>query len=173
MNRFIPSFVPLSPAQIRHLKALDNVKTDQELENEIKRFEAETAQLKHEDSEPTFQTDAARVAYRVAEARIKGLMGKPEPKLVLSDLRALTKIPPLISHLTSLTQLYLHDTSVSDISALGGLTSLTLLSIDRTSVSEISALGGLTSLTTLSLAGTSVTDITPVKHIKGLKVIQT
>jgi len=62
------------------------------------------------------------------------------------------------NELTSLTHLYLHNTSVSgDIAGLSGLTSLTTLYLYNTSVSgNVANLSGLTSLTTLYLGNTNI-----------------
>ena len=73
--------------------------------------------------------------------------------------------------LTSLTNLYLKDNSISDISPLKNLTTLTELDLAYNSISDISPLKNLTALTELSLLFNSVSDISPLKDLTKLKTL--
>ncbi len=70
--------------------------------------------------------------------------------------------------LTSLTGLYMNNTSISDISELSKLTSLTSLNLERNSISDISALSDLTSLTALDLDNNSISDISVLSKLTSL-----
>ena len=73
--------------------------------------------------------------------------------------------------LTSLTNLYLKDNSISDISPLKNLTTLTELDLAYNSISDISPLKDLTALTELSLLFNSVSNLSPLKNLTKLKTL--
>ena len=70
--------------------------------------------------------------------------------------------------LTSLTWLYLHSNSISDISVLENLTNLTGLYLGGNSISDISTLQNLTNLTRLDLSYTSISDISTLQNLTNL-----
>ena len=61
--------------------------------------------------------------------------------------------------LSSMTELYLSNNEITDISILGSLTNLTTLNLYTHGISDISSLGWLTNLTTLNLEYNEITDI--------------
>ena len=73
-----------------------------------------------------------------------------------------------IQNLTSLTNLFLSNNSISDIGPLSGLTTLTLLDLAHNSITDISAVSGLTSLGVLDLDDNSITDISAVSGLTSL-----
>ena len=79
----------------------------------------------------------------------------------ISDIRPLAR-------LIQLTTLDLSGTSISDIRPLAQLTQLTGLDLSRTSISDIRPLAQLTQLTTLDLSGTSISDIRPLAQLTQL-----
>ena len=70
--------------------------------------------------------------------------------------------------LTALTQLWLHENSISDISVLEDLTALTKLGLRNNSINDISALEDLTALTWLYLGDNSISDISALEHLTAL-----
>lgn len=90
-------------------------------------------------------------------------------KLCLSNNRNLINISAL-SGLSSITELDLSMTKVSDISALSGLSNLTKLNLSMTKVSNISALSGLSNLTFLDLSkNANLMDISPLSGLTELR----
>ena len=81
---------------------------------------------------------------------------------------ALPGDPPLPS---SLSQLDLGGTDVSDLAPLAGLTGLQWLGLDGTGVSDLAPLAGLTGLETLFLNGTDVSDLAPLAGLTGLETL--
>ena len=79
----------------------------------------------------------------------------------ISDISAL-------KDLTSLTRLYLYDNAISDISPLENLTSLTRLELYDNAISDISALEDLTSLTNLWLFSNAISDISVLENLTSL-----
>ncbi len=79
----------------------------------------------------------------------------------ISDISAL-------KDLTSLTRLYLYDNAISDISPLKNLTSLTRLELYSNAISDISALENLTSLTNLWLFSNAISDISVLENLTSL-----
>ncbi len=73
-----------------------------------------------------------------------------------------------IEHLTSLVELSIGFSSITDISPLSGLTSLRVLRLGFNSITDISPLSGLTRLTGLFLRGNSITDISPLSGLTSL-----
>ncbi len=73
-----------------------------------------------------------------------------------------------IQNLTSLTDLYLNNNSITGISTLSGLASLTTLELGGNSITDISALSGLSSLRDLSLDHNSITDISALSGLTSL-----
>ncbi len=118
------------------------------------------------------------------EATIREAIDKPEGPISPSDLKALTSLryTPTASdslgkfitdltgleHCTSLTDLNLSKTQVSDVSLLASLTNLTELSLEQNEISDISPLGSLTNLTRLSLKWNEISDISPLASLANL-----
>ena len=67
--------------------------------------------------------------------------------------------------------LSLHNTNVSDITALSGLIGLHTIGLGGTQVSDITPLSGLIGLHTLNLRGTEVSDVTPLSGLIGLHTL--
>ena len=113
------------------------------------------------------QREPQDAAYARAQDAIATARTSDASDLTLSgdDFSDLTELPPDIGTLTTLTDLSLSGTQVSDISALSGLTGLMGLSLSRTPVSDISALSGLTGLTVLYLSDTQVSDISALSGL--------
>ena len=113
------------------------------------------------------QREPQDAAYVRAQDAIATARTSDASDLTLSgdDFSDLTELPPDIGTLTTLTDLSLSGTQVSDISALSGLTGLMGLSLSRTPVSDISALSGLTGLTVLYLSDTQVSDISALSGL--------
>ena len=82
-----------------------------------------------------------------------------------------TKLPSSIGLLTSLLELRLRNSSVSDISALTNLTYLRSLDLGNTQVSDISALSDLKFLSSLYLSNTQVRDISVLSGLKNLRIL--
>jgi len=70
--------------------------------------------------------------------------------------------------LTSLRELHLYDSQISDISALAGLTNLTRLIVHGNEISDITPLSGLTNLTTLTLDNNTIVDISVLSGLTNL-----
>ena len=66
------------------------------------------------------------------------------------------------------TNLYLNEKEITDISALAGLTNLTELQLLINSIMDVSALAGLTNLTTLYLQFNEITDISALAGLTNL-----
>jgi len=71
----------------------------------------------------------------------------------------------ILSGLVNLTRLYLHYNQISDISAVESLTDLTSLLLYANNISNISYLSSLTNLTLLGLGGNNISSVT---HLSGL-----
>jgi Leucine-rich repeat (LRR) protein len=83
------------------------------------------------------------------------------------------RVPNLISwdgfeHLSHLTNLFLLEASISDISPVSSLSNLTQLVVTYTSISDISPVSPLSNLTYLNLHGDSISDISPVSTLSNL-----
>ena len=76
--------------------------------------------------------------------------------------------PAVLQGFTSLTELDLSGSSISDISPLAQLTHLTTLGLGGSSISDISPLAQLARLTTLVLSGSSISDISPLAQLTHL-----
>ncbi|MEG4352489.1 leucine-rich repeat domain-containing protein [Microcoleus sp. LAD1_D3] len=73
--------------------------------------------------------------------------------------------------LSSMTELDLSNTGISDISILGSLTNLSTLSLDCNQNTDISILGSLTNLTTLDLSDNQITDISFLGSLTNLSTL--
>jgi Leucine-rich repeat (LRR) protein len=82
--------------------------------------------------------------------------------------RALTRIPPELGELQTLTVVDLGDTRITELSPLAGLTELQNLWLNQTGVSDLSPLAGLTGLKNLRLDRTEVKDLRPIRGAEGL-----
>ena len=88
-------------------------------------------------------------------------------KLVLSNNK-ITKGISKVSALTSLTDLSLSKTGISDISVVSSLTSLTTLRLIGNGIGDISALKDLTNLTYLHLGENNISDISYLSKLTRL-----
>src|SRR6476661_2036317 len=92
----------------------------------------------------------------------------------LSSLTELTITGSRISNikpfqsLTNLTGLYLQNNQISDIKPLQSLTKLTSLYLDYNEISDIKSLPSLTKLTQLQLSGNKISDIKPLQSLLNL-----
>ena len=77
----------------------------------------------------------------------------------------------LLSGLTSLYHLELHDNQISDISALSSLTALDSLYLSNNQISDISSLSGLTSLYRLALHDNQISDISSLSGLTSLDTL--
>ncbi|HEY9603200.1 MAG TPA: leucine-rich repeat domain-containing protein [Allocoleopsis sp.] len=96
-------------------------------------------------------------------------------RTVLSNSTIL-RVPNLISwdgfeHLCHLTNLFLLEALISDISPVSALSNLTKLVVTYTSISDISPLSALSNLIYLNLHGDSISDISPVSTLSNLTVL--
>ena len=83
----------------------------------------------------------------------------------------ITDISPL-THLTQLTLLRLNDVwGISDISALAHLTQLHVLHLDRNLIGDINPLAGLTKLEELDLRYNRIIDVSPLANLTQLNVL--
>ena len=73
-----------------------------------------------------------------------------------------------LEHATNLTELWLRDNFISDISPIAGLTRLTVLDLRDNLISNISPLARLTSLIGLGLGQNSITNISPLARLTSL-----
>jgi len=70
--------------------------------------------------------------------------------------------------LSNLTELYLEDHQITDITPLSGLTNLTYLNLEDNQITEITGLSRLTNLTVLYLGSNQITDITGLWELTNL-----
>ena len=95
--------------------------------------------------------------------------GGAEVSLAGDEFNALDRVPPELAALTSLQELYLNNTQVSDLAPLQALTSLQSLDINYTQVSDLAPLQALTSLNALYLNNTQVSDLAPLQALTSLR----
>ena len=77
------------------------------------------------------------------------------------DNNAISDVSALVG-LTQLTQLYLQNNAISEVSALAGLTQLNVLALNNNAISDVSVLSGLTQLTLLYLSNNFISDVSPL-----------
>jgi len=73
-----------------------------------------------------------------------------------------------ISSLSNLTELSLSETAISDLSPISSLSNLTELSLWDTAISDLSPVSSLSNLTGLSLSGTAISDLSPISSLSNL-----
>ncbi len=73
-----------------------------------------------------------------------------------------------VSALSNLTDLTLNDTAISDISPISALSNLTDLTLNDTAISDISPISALSNLTILQLSGNSISDLSPISALSNL-----
>lgn len=110
--------------------------------------------------------DAALVA--VEEARLKEATNLD---LSLDPFLALNRLPPQLSRLSKLQDLWLAGTLVVDLAPIAELKALRKLSIDRTAASDISALATCTGLEVLWLHQTAIDKIDGISGLVALKIL--
>ena len=111
-------------------------------------------------------------------AKIEAALGKASgDTITAADMATLTTLDASeasISDLTglegatNLTELYIYDNDISDISAISSLTNLTWLELDNNSISDISPVAGLTNLIRLYIYDNNISDISAVSGLTNL-----
>ena len=74
----------------------------------------------------------------------------------------------VLQYMENLTELWLTNNNITDLSPLAGLTSLEHLTIGWNYITDLSPLSGLTNLTWLNLGGNAISDITPLAELTAL-----
>jgi Leucine-rich repeat (LRR) protein len=77
-----------------------------------------------------------------------------------------------IWYLSNLTELWLINTQITDLTPLTGLSNLTTLWLDNTQITDLTPLTSLSNLTTLSLYNTQITDLTPLTSLSNLTTLR-
>jgi Leucine-rich repeat (LRR) protein len=106
----------------------------------------------------------AQKAYEEAKRRVAAAIRNEQFALDLRGLKNLECVPPL-DELTTVTDIYLSGTRVSDLTPLRNLTKVWKLDLRRTPVSDLSPLTNLTTLSTLDLEKTQVSDLSPIAKL--------
>lgn len=76
-----------------------------------------------------------------------------------------------LKYMVNLTELYVYQNNITDISFVKGLTSLETLSLFNNNVSDLSPLAGLISIKDLYLRANNITDISALDGLYGLEVL--
>lgn len=76
-----------------------------------------------------------------------------------------------LKYMVNLTELYVYQNKITDISFAKGLTSLQTLSLFNNNVSDLSPIAGLVSLKDLYLRGNNITDISALDSLYSLEVL--
>ena len=114
------------------------------------------------------------------EAVIRDAISKPTGDIYDGDLIGLTFLDARycnisnlegVQHCTDLSELYLGDNNIIDISPLAGLANLRVLDLDDNQIVDISALSGLTNLTKLYLGNNIIIDISPLSNLTNLTLL--
>jgi hypothetical protein len=113
---------------------------------------------------------ASDAAYAAAKRKIARAKASGAAILELNN-QNLKAIPPEISGLSSLLNLSLGSTQVSDLTPLAALTALQTLFLWGTQVSDLAPLAALTALQNLHLMGTQVSDLTPLSALSALQTL--
>jgi Leucine-rich repeat (LRR) protein len=112
------------------------------------------------------------------EALVRTAIGKPTGNLTANDVKNITELYVAdnqvkdisgLEQLTNLQYLSLESTEITDISVLKNLTNLTDLCLDNTKITDISALKDLNNLTDLSLNNNKINDISALRNLTNLK----
>ena len=107
----------------------------------------------------------AQDAYEEAQRKIAADPGAT--RLVLSDVN-LETIPPEISALSNLAELYLNGTRISSVEVLSKLEKLNSLELSNTQITSVEPLSKLTNLKTLELSRTQITHVEPLSRLTNL-----
>ena len=115
-------------------------------------------------------SDADR-AYKAAQAKIEQARkaGDTGISFDTEECRALTRIPAEISTLSSLSFVYLTNTSITDLTPLSSLIGLQNLNLTRTGINDLRPLSPLTGLEHLRLSQTRISDLSPISTLTELK----
>ncbi|MBI5121391.1 MAG: pentapeptide repeat-containing protein [Rhodospirillales bacterium] len=108
-------------------------------------------------------------AYREAEQRISNAFKRKDTVLDLSNLDALERLPPEITRLVQLQNLYFAGTQITDLTPLARLKDLNDLGFPRTQVIDLAPLAGLANLQGLNFSSTMVTDLDPLSGLSKLR----
>ena len=87
---------------------------------------------------------------------IRKVINKPKEDIYESDLE-------------NITELYLENNNISDISCLSNFSNLEILSIENNHISDISALSGLSNLKLLDIINNRISDISCLSNLSKLK----
>ena len=77
-----------------------------------------------------------------------------------------------LSNLTNLTKLELGNNLISDVSGLSNLTNLTELYLANNTITDVSGLSNLTNLTKLELGNNLISDVTPLSNLTNLAELE-
>jgi len=111
------------------------------------------------------------------EAAIRNMIRKPTGDILDSDLIGLFSFGVWyygvanlegLQHCVDLTELWLYENQIVDISPLAGLTNLMELSLFNNQIVDISPLEGLTNLTTLYLHNNQIVDLSALSGLTNL-----
>ena len=114
------------------------------------------------------------------ESAVRRAISKPDGPILLPDVTDLTSLTyigtPLkylygIDQLTSLTDLRIERSQVSDLTPLTGLTSLTRLILVQNDITDVSPLSRLTSLTHLDIYDNKISDISSLSGLTSLTIL--
>ena len=89
-------------------------------------------------------------------------------ELELIDMDLQNEDIVVLRYMTNLTELWLTDNNISDLSPLAGLTNLTHLTIGWNPISDLSPLSGLENLTWLNIGGYEISDLSPLEGLVNL-----
>ena len=90
----------------------------------------------------------------------------------ISDISSLGSLTNLTTlHLGESLTTVISSNQITDISSLGSLTNLTILHLGGNQITDLSSLGSLTNLTTLILYGNQITDISALRSLTNLTTL--
>lgn len=100
----------------------------------------------------------------VLEAKVRGIMGKPEGDITTEEAEAVTKMDLGIDWQQDPAE----GTQIKDLSGIENFINLEELDLSFHAITDVSTLAGLTKLNSLSLGGNPVADITPLSGLTNL-----
>lgn len=136
-----------------------------------RKFTNHAAYVKTPQTTEDHLSKIATQAFHAARELIEQTKSNGATKLDFVQTRALQQIPPEISYLTSLEELTLHGTQVSDITPLSSLSNLRVLNLGRTRISSLAPLVTLTKLQQLNLNKTAVRDVSSLSALTELETL--
>lgn len=123
-------------------------------------------------ADDVFASDAS-AAFAEARGRVRKLLRsrRSRKELDLSDLGALSELPPEISKIKTLASLDISGTKIADLSNLSGIKLTGVLNLDGSSVYNLHPLESQRELRLLYFSDTSVHDISVLSNLGSLKAI--